>query len=141
MLPGLVGRSKTTIGPCGREESVEPGHPVVGHLDDGDELGAVLATAEPGVQLGGEEHALGVGAGPEVVGPGGRRTVRAQQGAYGPALLDRPGDRSDALHEELTAAVPLGAVGEERLPLLEAGVLAGDAEVRHAGVTAGQVRG
>ena len=108
---------------------LEPGDAVVGHLDDGDQLGAVLAAAEPGVQLGGEEHPLAVGRRPEVVGPGGRRAVRAQQRPDGPALLDRAGDRADALHEELAAAVPLGAVGQQRLPLLEARVLAGDAEV------------
>ena len=129
MLPGLVGRSKTTTGPCGRRESSRRATPSSGISTTATSSAPSSRPLSRACSSGDEQHPLGVGRRPQVVGPGGGGAVGAQQGAHGPALLDGPGDRPDALHQELTVAVALGAVGQQRLPLLEARVLPGDPQL------------
>ena len=111
------------------QRGVRESRQVVGRLrHDRDQLGRVLALTELGQELGGQDHALclrecALVRLPEPSGPPGPpRPVVAEQGPDRPAVLDRGRDRPDTLHEELAEPVPLGAVVEQRVPLLEARV-------------------
>src|SRR5262249_4312885 len=58
---------------------------------------------------------------------------RVQQRRQRPAVLDGQRDGSDAVHQELAGALPLGPVAEQRLPLLEPGVAGRHPQITHAG--------
>ena len=103
----------------------EPAQVVLGDRDDGDQLGGLVLAAELGEQRRGEDHPLGARQGrlagvPEVGRPGRASVpVVAEQGADRPAVLHRGRDRPDPLDQELAEAMALGAVVQQRLPLLE----------------------
>jgi hypothetical protein len=55
----------------------------------------------------------------QLVGPARPRPAGVQQHPNVPAMLGGERDRPNPLDQELTRPLPLGPVGEQRLPLLE----------------------
>jgi hypothetical protein len=73
-------------------------------------------------------HRDGVGPGKCLPGPPREiASVGVQQRADGPAVFDRQVYRTHTVHHEFSRALPLGATGEQRLPLLERGISGTDA--------------
>ena len=130
MFPGVVGPVEDDDERVrGRGDPVEP---VLGELDDGDQLRRVLVlAAQLAEQVGSEGDDLAVrtvcDGGEHLPRPaGGRSRLVVQEGPDPPPVLDRERDRSYALDDEGPGPMPLGAIRQERLPLLVGGVPGGD---------------
>jgi hypothetical protein len=94
------------------------------HLDHGDQLrGTRFLLAEVGQQAGGHGDLEGGHVAQQGPRPGRQLAFGVvEQRAERPAELGRQRDRPDALDQELAVSLALGAVAEQRFPLLEPGV-------------------
>ena len=124
--PGWVGRSKTTVesGGSSRDRSS------AGIADHGEQLGVSSFSPSSATSSGAMTTALARRSSPRARPPRptsavGRRETSAR--TVQPCSTARR-DRPHPLHQELAEPVPLGAVVQQRLPLLEPGVAGGDAD-------------
>ena len=122
MLPGVLGRSKTTTSRSGRVG--DPVEPVLGQADDGDQL--LRRPSRRARAAAPSDSTASSWPRSRLLGPPGPRPAGVQEDADLPAVLDGQRDRPYALDQELAGPLPLGPVGQQRLPLLEGGVAGAD---------------